>query len=187
MNVKSNPKFNGVFEIVTQPIMDNRGCFYRCYDEQLLEKYRIKNRWVQENHAYTKKEGVIRGFHFQFPPYSEAKMVRVISGEIYDVFIDLRKDSPTFGKWGGVKLSKSNQKILLIPKGFAHAYCTLKPNTEVVYKVDAPYNPESEGGIRWDDRFLKVDWPIKNPILSEKDKKLDTFQSFVEKHNYLNV
>ncbi|WP_226682720.1 dTDP-4-dehydrorhamnose 3,5-epimerase [Sutcliffiella horikoshii] len=177
----------GVLEITPEPKVDFRGYFLRIYDEETFFKNGINNNWVQENHVLTKEKGVIRGFHFQYPPYSESKLIRVISGSIYDVYVDIRKGSKTFGKWSGTYLSCENKKMLLIPKGFAHAYCTLEPNTEVTYKVDSPYNPNSEGGIIWNDPTLNINWPIKNPLLSEKDHKLNTFKFFLSDKKYLDI
>ena len=180
-------KIRGVFEIQLDPHEDKRGFFMRVYDDTIFKKYGIHRNWVQENHSRSVEEGVIRGMHFQFPPYTETKLVRVTSGEICDVFIDLRKDSPTFGKWDSIKLSAENKKMTYIPRGFAHGFCTLTKNCEVVYKVDNYYAPDSEGSIRWDDPDLGIGWPVDNPILSKKDSEAKSFKEFIETHGGLEV
>lgn len=124
------------------------------------------------------KKRVLRGLHFQLPPFEQAKLVRVTRGKVYDVIVDLRKNSPTFGKWEGFKLSAENFEILFVPRGFAHGFVTLKENTEVIYKVDNLYSPKHDSGIIWNDPDLSIDWPIKNPVLSKKDSKLQLFKDF---------
>jgi len=180
-------RFKGVFEIQLEPLQDNRGFFMRVYDEEIFKKHGIHKNWVQENHSLSIEKGIIRGMHFQFPPHMEAKLVRVIRGEIYDVFIDLRKDSLTFGQWDSIKLSADSREMIYIPRGFAHGFCTLTKNCEVIYKVDNYYAPDSEGIIRWDDPDLAIKWPLNNPILSEKDSKAKNFREFIEKHGGLEV
>ena len=180
-------KFKGVFEIQLDLHEDKRGFFMRFYDTRLFEKYKIHRNWVQENHSLSVEKGVIRGMHFQFPPHSETKLVRVTNGKIYDVFIDLRKGSSTFGQWDSIKLSADNKKMIYIPRGFAHGFCTLTKNCEVVYKVDNYYVPGSEDSVRWNDSDLGIDWPENNPILSEKDFKAKSFKEFVEKYGGLDV
>jgi len=180
-------KLRGVFEIQLEPHEDKRGFFMRVYDDKTFRKYGIHRNWVQENHSLSVEKGVIRGMHFQFPPDTETKLVRVISGEIYDVFIDLRKGSLTFGQWDSIKLSAQNKKMIYIPRGFAHGFCTLTKNCEVVYKVDNYYASDTEGCIRWNDPDLGIDWPANNPILSEKDLKAKSFREFVKTHGRLKV
>lgn len=180
-------KFKGVFEIQLEAHEDKRGFFMRVYDTRLFEKYKIHRNWVQENHSLSVEKGVIRGMHFQFPPHSETKLVRIVRGEIYDVFIDLRKDSATFGQWDSIVLSADNKKMIYIPRGFAHGFCTLTKNCEVVYKVDNYYAPGSEDNLRWNDPDLGIDWPENNPILSEKDFKAKSFKKFIEKYKGLKI
>ena len=175
-------KLRGVFEIQLEPHEDDRGFFMRVYDDEIFEEHRIHRNWVQESHSLSIEKGVIRGMHFQFPPHAETKLVRVISGEVYDVFVDLRKGSQTFGKWDSITLSAENKKMIYIPRGFAHGFCTLTKNCEVTYKVDNYYAPDSEGSIRWNDPDLAIDWPVNNPILSEKDAKAKSFREFIEKY-----
>jgi len=143
----------------------------------LLNQYTgIKSNFVQDNHSLSKEKGVLRGLHFQKPPFAQAKLVRAIKGEVYDVIVDLRKKSKTFGKWEGFKLNEKNKLMLYVPRGFAHGFCTLRKDTEFLYKTDNFYAPESEGGVIWNDETLKIDWPINQPILSEKDKRLVDFK-----------
>jgi dTDP-4-dehydrorhamnose 3,5-epimerase len=128
-------RIGGVFEIILKTFEDARGFFMRSYDAKIFEEVGIERRWVQENHSLSLKQGTLRGLHFQFPPHCEAKLVRVIKGAILDVVLDLRKESETFGQWDFLELSSENKKLLFIPRGFAHGFCTLTDGCEVVYKV----------------------------------------------------
>lgn len=149
---------------------DNRGYFFESYNERLFEKEGISIRFVQDNQS-SSGFGVIRGLHYQLNPYAQTKLVRVISGRILDVAVDLRKGSPTFGQHFDLELSAENKKQLLVPKGFAHGFSVLSETAEVSYKCDGFYNKESEGGIRFDDPALNIDWqvPLDKAIVSEKD------------------
>lgn len=167
---------HGVLEIALDPRVDERGFFMRTYDQEILKRLGVDRPWVQENHACSLRRGTVRGLHFQLPPQSEAKLVRVIRGKIYDVFVDLRKKSPTFGKWDAIELSEDDPKMLLIPRGFAHGYCALSDMAEIIYKVDSIYMPALERGIRWNDPNLGVPWPVDKAILSPKDQLLPTFR-----------
>ena len=180
-------KFKGVFEIQLDPHEDERGFFMRVYNTQLFEKYKIHKKWVQENHSLSVEKGVIRGMHFQLPPHSEAKLIRVINGKIYDVFIDLRKGSPTFGQWDNIKLSAENKKMIYIPRGFAHGFCTSTKNCEILYKMDNYYAPNNEGNIKWNDSDIGINWPVNKPILSEKDLKAKSFREFIERYGGLEL
>lgn len=166
----------GVFEVTLVPRADERGFFMRTYDQQILKEAGVDRSWVQENHARSLKKGTVRGLHFQLPPQSESKLIRVIRGRVYDAFVDLRKDSSTFGKWDAVELSEDAPKILLIPRGFAHGYCALSDMAEMIYKVDSVYSPELERGIRWNDPDLGIPWPVEKAIVSEKDRRLPSFR-----------
>jgi len=179
--------FSGVFEIRLEPHEDKRGFFMRVYDDKIFREHGIHRNWVHENHSRSIEKGVIRGMHFQLPPFAEAKLVRAIRGEIYDVFIDLRKNSPTFGRWGGIRLSAQNKKMVLIPRGFAHGFCTMTENCEVLYKIDNYYSPQHEGIIRWNDPNLRIQWNVQNPILSEKDSNAKSFNEFLEEHGGLET
>lgn len=180
-------RIKGVFEIQLDPYEDERGFFMRVYDTHIFEKHKIHRNWVQENHSLSVEKGVIRGMHFQLPPHSEVKLVRVINGKIYDVFIDLRKGSPTFGQWDSINLSADNKKMIYIPRGFAHGFCTLTENCEILYKMDNYYAPNSEGSIRWDDPDVGIDWPVNNPIISEKDFNAKSFREFTERYGGLEL
>lgn len=166
----------GVLEIALSPRADERGFFMRTYDQEVLKRSGVDCMWVQENHARSLRRGVVRGLHFQLPPRSETKLIRVIRGKIYDVFVDLRKKSLTFGKWAAIELSENDHKMLLIPRGFAHGYCTLSDTAEIIYKVDSVYEPTLERGVRWNDSDLGISWPVDKAILSSKDQSLPSFQ-----------
>jgi len=181
-------KIKGVFEIQLEPNEDHRGFFMRAYDNKIFEQYGINRKWVQENHSMNKEKGTIRGFHFQFPPDAETKLVRVISGEILDVFLDLRKGSETFGQWDSEALSAENKKMIYIPRGFGHGMCTLTDDAEMLYKVDSYYSPELESQIKWNDPDLAIKWPVgKEPVMSEKDSKANSFKQFVEKYGGIEI
>lgn len=171
----SHTKFPGVLIIEPKVFEDNRGFFLESYNKAVFEKHGIPTDFVQDNHAYSKGVGVLRGFHFQAPPTAQGKLVWVTRGAVVDVVVDIRKGSPTYGQWGQLKLSAKNFLRLYIPKGFAHAYLTLTEDTEFIYKVDEPYCPGDEGGILWDDPDLAVNWPMEKPVLSDKDKGLALF------------
>ncbi len=175
----------GVYEIQLESVSDKRGNFTRIFDDKIFSEHNLQTKWVQENHSFSLKKNTIRGLHFQFPPFSETKLVRCIRGEIYDVFVDLRKDSLTFGKWESKILSLNNNKMVIIPRGFAHGYCTLTDNCEVLYKVDNYYNPHKESGIRYNDVDLDIHFPFdwtSNLIMSEKDSSLQSFKEFVKNY-----
>ncbi|MFC3750507.1 dTDP-4-dehydrorhamnose 3,5-epimerase [Paenibacillus sp. GCM10012306] len=150
---------------------DNRGFFMESYNQQTMHSIGIKHEFIQDNHSLSAEVGVLRGLHYQLNPKAQTKLIRVLSGVIYDVIVDVRRNSPTFGQWIGVILSEHNKRQLLVPKGFAHGFCTLVPNTQVLYKVDEYYSPEHDRGIQWNDPALGIDWPVTNPILSDKDQR----------------
>lgn len=163
-------KLEGIFLIEPQVHKDSRGFFMESYNERKLRELGIHQNFIQDNHSLSTEAGVLRGLHYQLNPKAQTKLVRVTAGAIYDVVVDIRRGSPTFGQWIGVILSAHNHRQLLVPKGFAHGFCTLVPNTEVQYKVDEYYSPECDRGILWNDPELAIDWPVTNPVLSEKDK-----------------
>ena len=172
-------KLNGVYEIILNPLRDDRGYFMRTYDEVIFFEHGMATSWVQENQSLSTRKGVIRGLHFQHPPHAETKLVRALKGKIMDVFVDLRKDSETYCQWDSVVLSANDYRMIYIPKGFAHGFCTLTEEALISYKVDSCYNPESEGGIRWSDEALNIPWPTNSPYLSSRDKLLPTFDDFI--------
>lgn len=150
---------------------DHRGFFMESYNEKLMHENGIVHNFIQDNHSLSAEAGVLRGMHYQLSPKAQTKLIRVISGSIYDVIVDIRKDSPTFGQWQGFILSDANKRQLLVPQGFAHGFCTLAANTQVIYKVDEYYSPEHDRGIAWNDPSLNIDWPVSNPVLSDKDTR----------------
>ncbi len=148
---------------------DERGFFMETYKYSEFASFGISERFVQDNHSLSSK-GVIRGLHYQNPPEAQGKLVRVVVGEIFDVAVDIRVGSPTYGMWVSEILSSKNKKMLYIPPGFAHGFCVLSDAAEVVYKVTAEYAPECEAGIIWNDADIGIEWPVANPVLSDKDK-----------------
>lgn len=157
---------------------DDRGYFMRSYDRSIFEEHGLVTDWVQENQSYSKRKGVIRGLHFQAPPHTETKLVRVVQGAVLDVFVDLRTASDTYGKWGSVELSEEKNNLVYIPRGFAHGFCTLTETSMVQYKVDNTYTPQAEGTINWNDPDIGIHWPVENPLVSEKDYNAALFKSF---------
>ena len=133
------------------------------------------------------KKGTLRGLHFQSQPYTETKLVRVIQGAVFDVFVDLRKGSHTFGKWGSYELFAERNEWLFLPKGIAHGMCTLTDNMVMQYKVDKPFNPSADSQIKWNDPSLSIEWPFEPSIVSEKDANAKTFESFLEDFGSLEV
>lgn len=156
---------------------DERGVFSETFSERDLAAAGLHLHFVQDNHSRSVKPGVVRGLHFQAPPHAQDKLVRVARGAILDVAVDLRVGSPTFGRHVSARLSADNWLQILVPKGFAHGFCTLEPDTEVLYKVTDYYAPEADRGVRWDDPALGIDWPVKGSeaILSPKDALLPVF------------
>lgn len=156
---------------------DSRGFFSETYVAHRFDAQGIPANFIQDNEARSEGRGIIRGFHFQAPPAAQAKLVRCVTGAIFDVVVDIRKGSPTYGEQVAIELSAENGEQLFIPTGFAHAYCTLTDETLVQYKVDAPYAPETEQGIAWNDQTLNVAWPTAaaDAIVSDKDRELATF------------
>ena len=162
--------------IEPQLFKDDRGFFYESYNKNNLNKV-VNIVFVQDNESKSNK-GVIRGLHFQLPPFEQTKLVRCVSGKILDVVVDLRTNSKTYGKSFSIELSSENNKQLFIPKGFAHGFQVLSEDAIVNYKVDNFYNPKSDSGIIWNDKDLSIDWNLDmKPVLSEKDLKLDLFKN----------
>jgi dTDP-4-dehydrorhamnose 3,5-epimerase len=154
---------------------DNRGFFARSWDVKNFEENGLNPKIVQCNISYTKKKGTIRGMHFQKSPYEEAKLIRCTKGKIFDVIIDLRKNSKTYKKWESFKLSSTNFKMLYVPEGFAHGFQSLKNDTEILYQVSQFYSPEAESGIRWNDPHFDIRWPIEISEISDKDNSIGDF------------
>ena len=169
MFVFNKTEIEGVFVIEPKVFGDNRGFFMETYKQSDFEEAGLKYNFIQDNQSRSHK-GVLRGLHYQ-KKYPQAKLVRVIQGEVFDVAVDLRKGSPTYGKWVGAILSAENKKMFLIPRGFAHGFLVLSDTAEFVYKCDEVYHPEDEGGIMWNDPDVGISWPLEGePSLSEKDK-----------------
>ena len=171
-------KLSGSFKIILDPRKDERGYFVRTFDKAIFQAGGLTTEWVQENQSLSNCRGILRGLHFQRPPHAETKLIRVVVGAILDVFVDLRKASPTYGQWDSVDLSADNHTMVYVPKGFAHGFCSTADVAVVTYKVDANYAPEAEGGLRWDDETLDIKWPTDKPFLSVKDRALPAFKDF---------
>ena len=164
-------KLEGVVILTPKKFGDDRGFFSETYNRRALQAAGIDLEFVQDNQSLSVQPGVVRGLHFQTPPFAQDKLIRVIRGSILDVAVDLRRNSPTFGQHVAVELSGQNWQQLLVPIGFAHGFATLEPNTEVVYKVTNYYAPDNDFGLRWNDPKLGIQWPIapEQAILSAKD------------------
>ena len=163
----------GLILVTPKRFEDERGFLSEVFNAEACARSGIRCAFVQDVHAFSREMGTVRGLHFQAPPHAQAKLVRVTRGRILDVSVDLRKGSASFGRHVAVELSADNWRQIFIPEGFAHGYCTLEPDTEVVYKVSASYAPGSEGGIRWDDPRLDIDWPSEaGARVSAKDSML---------------
>lgn len=166
----TNTLLKGVKIIEPKAFGDNRGYFMESYNAEELAEAGIHTKFIQDNQSLSSEPGIVRGLHYQLNPKCQTKLLRALTGAILDVVVDIRKGSPTFGQWGGFILSEYNHRQLLIPKGFAHGFCTLTPDVNVFYKVDEFYAPEYDRGIMWNDPAIGINWPVSNPILSEKDK-----------------
>ena len=152
---------------------DARGFFSETYNKKTFDDAGLRHNFVQDNHSLSAQPGTLRGLHFQTHPFAQDKLVRVVAGRIFDVAVDLRRDSPTFGKWVAAEIAADGWNQILVPAGFAHGVCTLEPNTQIIYKVSNLYSPEHDFGIRWDDSDLAIEWPFPagQLVLSEKDRK----------------
>ena len=170
-------KLDGVKVIEPTVYGDHRGWFMESYNQELFIENGIAINFVQDNHSFSAIKGTLRGLHYQMEPKAQTKLVRCTKGSIYDVAVDIRIGSPTYGQWFGVELSADNKKQLLVPKGFAHGFITLTEDTEVQYKVDELYSPEHDRGIAYNDTTINIDWPLEGtPILSDKDKVAKSLQ-----------
>ena len=157
---------------------DHRGYFFESYNKEVFLRHGIDQNFVQDNESKSQKN-VLRGLHFQKPPFAQGKLVRVIRGSVLDVAVDIRKSSPTYGKWASIELTQENKWMYWVPPGFAHGFVTLEDNTTFFYKCTNMYNKESEGSILWNDPYLNIDWKISQPILSEKDIIAPLFKDFI--------
>ncbi|MBP1887314.1 dTDP-4-dehydrorhamnose 3,5-epimerase [Sinorhizobium mexicanum] len=162
----------GVLEILPRRIGDERGFFSETWNARQFAEHGVALHFVQDNHSYSASRGVLRGLHYQLPPYAQDKLVRVVKGAVFDVAVDIRRGAPTFAQWVAIEISARKWNQLLVPKGFAHGFLTLEPDTEVIYKVTNPYSPTHDRAIRFDDPEIAIAWPL--PVaqlqLSEKDR-----------------
>lgn len=167
----------GLLIVKPQVFEDHRGYFFESYNKEKFLNQGIDQNFVQDNESKSMK-GVLRGLHFQAPPFAQGKLVRVMKGAVLDVAVDLRKQSPTYGKWASIELTESNKWMYWVPQGFAHGFLTLEDNTVFFYKCTNVYNKMSEGSIRWNDPDLGIDWGISQPLLSDKDREAPLFKDF---------
>lgn len=176
----------GLLVIKPRIFGDQRGYFYESYSSKIYAEAGITDHFIQDNQSYSKK-GVLRGLHFQSPPFAQTKLVRVSSGIVYDVALDLRRDSPTFGKYYGVELSEFNHLQFYIPAGFAHGYLVLSETAIFQYKCNQYYHPSAEGGIRFDDPEVDIRWPLSPSTfeVSPKDLKLPTLKEYINRHVFV--
>ena len=168
-------ELSGLLIIDPKVFGDDRGYFFESFNAEVFASAGLIADFVQDNESRSVK-GVLRGLHFQEPPFEQGKLVRVVRGAVMDVSVDIRKDSPTYGKWTAFELSEQNKRMLWIPPGFAHGFVTLEDDTVFIYKCTNVYNRESESSILWNDPELSIDWGIENPIISEKDSKAPLFR-----------
>ena len=183
MIFESTP-LQGAYLIKLQPIEDERGFFVRTFCKKEFEAIGHEKEFVQMNQSYNKIKGTLRGMHFQLPPHQEMKLVRCIAGKVYDVIIDLRKESPTYLQYFGAELSAENFHAMYVPEGFAHGFQTLSDHTSLVYHHTAYYTPGSEGGLRYDDRAIGIKWPMIPTCMSEKDQR---YPNITEAFNGIRV
>ncbi|MFC2027585.1 dTDP-4-dehydrorhamnose 3,5-epimerase [Chloroflexota bacterium] len=168
-------EIDGLILIEPQVFIDGRGFFLETYRMADFTKAGIERLFVQDNHSRSVK-GTLRGLHYQKPPFEQGKLVRALRGKVFDVVVDIRKSSPTFGKSLGVTLSDKNKKMIYIPEGFAHGFLVLSDTADLLYKTTNVYSPESEAGIIWNDPDLNITWPIEDPIMADKDTKWPTLK-----------
>ena len=174
----------GCYVIEPEPRGDERGFFARIFDSEAFRAKGLPDRFVQFNNSLSVETGTLRGLHYQVAPSGEGKLVRCIAGAIFDVAVDLRKDSPTFGKWAGAEISADNRRLFYAPVGCAHGFMTLAPNTEVVYFASAPYAGADERGVRWDDPKFGVRWPITPSVLSDKHRNARDYDPVLHSSGY---
>ncbi len=171
-------KISDLYIIKPRVFEDARGYFFESYNKKEFIRLGIDQNFVQDNESMSQK-GVVRGLHYQRPPFAQGKLVRVMQGSVLDVAVDIRKTSPTYGEWVAVVLTQKNKWMYWIPPGFAHGFAALEDNTVFFYKCTNVYNKESEGSIRWNDPTLKIDWKISDEILKDRDTTSTLFEDFV--------
>lgn len=167
-------ELEGIYLVRPRIFPDSRGFFFETFKESEFHNAGLKVHFVQENHSSSSK-GVLRGLHYQRAPKAQGKLVRVLSGAIFDVVVDMREESPTCGKWLGVELSAENRHQLYVSPGFAHGFCVLSDQAEITYLVTEEYSPGDEGGVAWNDPFINVSWPCQEPAVSDKDRQWGPF------------
>ena len=172
-------KLDGVYIVEPKVFGDHRGFFMESWSKRAFEEAGLFYDFVQDNHSLSSVKGTLRGIHFQRGEYAQAKLVRCVRGAVLDVAVDLRPESPTYGQWTAVELSAENKRQFLIPRGFGHGFVTLTDEVEFLYKADNLYAPAYDGGIRWDDPELGIDWGVENPVLSAKDAALPLWKDAV--------
>lgn len=168
----------GVLIVTPRVFKDARGFFFESYNQETWRAHGISTVFVQDNHSRSTR-GTLRGLHFQLPPLAQAKLVRCVRGAIWDVAVDIRVGSPTFGRWAGTELTADNFRQLYVPLGFAHGFCVLSDEAEVLYKTSAVYSKAHERGIAWDDPQLAIDWPITAPLLSDRDRIAPSLAEYI--------
>jgi dTDP-4-dehydrorhamnose 3,5-epimerase len=174
MNISDAP-LSGLKLIQPDKFDDSRGYFMKPFEKKVFAQQGIDFNIAQVNHSFNLAKGTLRGLHFQVEPFSQDKLVFCAKGRVFDVAVDLRKSSGTYGNWFGVELSEFNNQVIYIPKGFAHGYETLEDNSEVLYYIDGEYSKENEAGIRWNDPTLAIKWPLEPTVLSDKDRNWPLF------------
>ncbi|WP_059173416.1 dTDP-4-dehydrorhamnose 3,5-epimerase [Bacillus sp. FJAT-27445] len=181
----TNTSLTGVKVVEPSVFGDHRGWFMETFNNEKFKEVGINIKFIQDNQSYSAAKGTLRGLHYQLNPKAQTKLVRCIRGSIFDVAVDIRKGSPSFGKWFGLELSAENKKQLLVPKGFAHGFITLADDVEVQYKVDEVYAPECDRGIIWNDSTIGIEWPTEiTPILSAKDENALTLKQAANNFTY---
>jgi len=177
MNITQS-ELSGLLIIDPKVFGDERGYFFESFNAEVFKAADLEIDFVQDNESRSAR-GVLRGLHFQEPPFEQGKLVRVARGAVIDISVDIRKDSPSYGKWAAFELSEQNKRMLWIPPGFAHGFVTLEDDTIFIYKCTKVYNRESENSIRWNDPDLNIDWGIENPIISDKDNVSPLFRDLM--------
>jgi len=165
----------GAYVIELEPSFDERGFFARSWSAEDFKDRGLAARMAQCSISFNTRKGTLRGMHYQSEPHAEAKVVRCSAGAMYDVLVDLRRGSPTYCRWFGVELSADNRKLLYVPEGIAHGFQTLTNNTEIFYQISQDYRSDASRGVRWNDPVFTIDWPIANPILSERDRSFPDY------------
>lgn len=168
-------KLSGAYLIDLEKKGDDRGFFARVFCHKEFDHHKLETSFIQVNNSLSAKKGTLRGIHYQLHPKSEVKLVRCIQGSLFDIIVDLRIDSPTFGEWYGAELSAENRRMMYVPRGFGHAFITLEDNTEALYMVSEAYSPTHERGLRWNDPRFSIEWPIMPTVISDKDQNHPNF------------